>query len=126
MCVCVCVCVRVCVCVCVCVTVYCYRYCLSTSPAGVPEISPRQIDVKATLTFATTSCENKPVIVGAVRMLVADYFMRLAQVWAGLCDDPSCGNVMSDVIQGCEGGYVRRKRQFEEMLVVSILVANVS
>ena len=94
--------------------------------AGVPEIPPHQIDVTATLSFAATSCENKPVIVGAVRALVDDYFMRLAQVWAGLCDDLSCDNVRSDVIQGCEGGYIRRKRQAEEILVVSILVTNVS
>ncbi|KAK7113183.1 uncharacterized protein [Littorina saxatilis] len=95
-------------------------------PAGVTEMTPRQINVMATVMFATMSCENKPVIVGAVRMLVADYFSRLAQLWSGLCDDTTCDNVMTDVTRGCEGGYSRKKRQAEEMLVVSIVVANVS
>ncbi|XP_076449434.1 uncharacterized protein LOC143285847 [Babylonia areolata] len=99
------------------------------SPEGVPEIIPRQIDVRATLTFTVSSCENQPVVVGAVRLLIADYFERLAEVWTGLCHDESCSNVHSDVTDGCENGDVkkrRRRQSGETRLLTSVTVSNVS
>ncbi|GFO39145.1 chitinase-3-like protein 1 [Plakobranchus ocellatus] len=80
-------------------------------PADLQEESTNQINVETTLLFDVISCENKPVIEGAINQMISMFFKVLTEQWPGLCH-PDCTNVHSEMVSGCgDGDHLKSKHK---------------
>ncbi|GFR60324.1 chitinase-3-like protein 1 [Elysia marginata] len=79
-------------------------------PAEVEDERTNQLDLETTLIFDILSCENRPVIEGAINHIISMFFEDLSQQWSGLCD-PDCSNVKSSRVKGCDMGHIIRKKR---------------
>ncbi|KAK3789337.1 hypothetical protein RRG08_001725 [Elysia crispata] len=79
-------------------------------PDDVEEDSTNQIDLEATLVFDVLSCENRPVVEGAINQMISAFFSDLSEQWPGLCQ-PGCSNVNSRRVRGCGMGQLARAKR---------------